>query len=107
MLLIAIPKSASTALMETLARAHDLPCDMWRQWPGEESKEFPNFHLQHSFGWELDSETSSDIVRSKTIYKLHIVPSSNNQILLEDYPKVILLRLTDDIIRAYKRGEET
>lgn len=107
MLLIAIPKSASTALMETLARAHDLRCDMWRKWPGDCSREFPNFHMQHSFGWELDAATADELVQSPTLFKLHILPSTNNQALLHPLPKVILLRHPDDIVRAYRRGQET
>lgn len=107
MLLIAIPKSASTALMETLARTHGLACDMWRKWPGECAREFPVFHTQHTYGWELDPDTAQELATSPTVFKLHIVPSTNNQALLRDYPKVILLRHADDIVRAYKRGEET
>jgi hypothetical protein len=107
MLLIAIPKSASTALMETLARAHGLRCDMWRKWPGECSREFPAFHMQHSYGWELDAATADELASSPTLFKLHILPSTNNQALLNALPKVILLRHPDDIVRAYRRGQET
>lgn len=107
MLLIATPKSASTALMETLARTHGLRCDMWRKWPGERSREFPNFHIQHNYGWELDPDTAADLTASQTLYKLHVVPSTNNQALLHGQPKVILLRHPDDIVRAYRRGQET
>lgn len=107
MLLVAIPKSASTALMETLARAHGLACDMHKRWDGPESAEFPAFHLQHSFGWELDADTAAALCRSPTLFKLHIVPSTNNLGHLKPYKKIVLLRDPAGIIGAYKRGEET
>jgi len=102
MLIIAIPKSASTSLMRTLAKIHDLPCDMHFKWNGPLSKEFPNFHLQHSFGWELNEETVSYFINSEIIFKSHIVPSLNNLNLLCDHKKVILLRKPEGIIGAYR-----
>ncbi len=53
MLIVTIPKSAGTALMETLARAQGIPCTMHYRWDGPRSAEFPTFHIQHNFDREL------------------------------------------------------
>lgn len=107
MLMIAIPKSASTALMETVARAQRLNCDMHYRWDRKPSAEFTAFHIQHQFGWELTDEAVAEFIRPDVLHKSHILPSRNNLHRLEAYEKVVLLRDPAGIIGAYKRGQDT
>lgn len=93
--------------METLARAQDMPCNMHFRWQGPQSSEFPAFHLQHAFGWELDTAATNELTRPDLLHKSHILPSTNNLAHLQSHKKVVLLRDVDGIIGAYKRGEET
>lgn len=107
MLLIAIPKSASTALMETVARTHGLTCDMHYRWAGAKSEEFPKFGLQHDWDLELDTAAAEHAVTNDALFKLHILPTHNNLTLLKGRKKAVLLRQPEGIVGAYQRGHET
>lgn len=107
MLLIAMPKCASTAVTETLARAHGLKCDMHRRFGTEVSTEFPGIQDYYGQTWELDKVSAHSIVSDDVLYKLHILPSVNNRRLLKESKKVILVRSVDGIVGAHRRGYET
>lgn len=106
MLIIAIPKSASTSLMTTLRRLHNI-----------ESKQiifpnnpFPNnckyLYNFHSDVRELDEKQVALFRSKKTLYKQHIFPSQNNLKRLKTLKKVILLRTPRDVVKAYYRAEK-
>ena len=104
MLIVGIPKSASTSLMMTLGELHHLPA---RQ------VFFPHRPLpqgvralwrHHSDVREIDADIAGQFADPKRIFKQHLPPTPNNLVLLRDQPKVILLRRPDEIIRAYRRA---
>lgn len=106
MLIIAIPKSASTSLMTTMRRLHNI-----------ESKQiffpnnpFPNnckyLYNLHSDVRELDEKQVTLFRSKKTFYKQHIFPSQNNLERLNTLKKVILLRTPKDVVKAYYRAEK-
>lgn len=108
MLIVSIPKSASAALMETLAVAHNLPCDMHYKWQGAPCAEFPRFHIQHpAFAKEIGPEDVDVFTRADMFFKVHVLPSENNLRLLRDKRKIILLRDAAGVIGAYRRGQQT
>ena len=108
MLIVAIPKSASTALMETLATAHGMPCDMHYKWKGPQSDGFDKFSLQHpAFCCDLSDHDVEVLTARDVLYKTHVVPSNGNLSRLRDAKKVVLLRSAEGVIGAYRRGEET
>ena len=106
MLIIAVPKSASTSLMTTMKRLHNI-----------ESKQilFPNnpfptnckyLYNFHSDVRELDEEQVTLFRSKKILYKQHIFPSPNNLKRLKTLKKVILLRTPQDVVKAYYRAEK-
>jgi len=107
MLLVAIPKSASTAFMETISRAHRLKCDMHYRWDGKKAEEFPKFGLQHAWDFELNEAAAQHFVDTETLFKVHVLPTINNLALLKGCKKAVLLRRPEGIVGAYKRGHET
>jgi hypothetical protein len=112
MLIIAMPKSASTSLVTTLCRLHgmedqtpmirrqllvDLPI----------ASSYSVFFRLHADMRELTSTGVSLMTQEDVFCKVHLPPTENNQSLLKDYKKVILLRKPEEVIRAYKRGEDS
>jgi len=104
MLIIAIPKSASSSLMKTLSERHGLPA---------EQVMFPDLPVPktcravwklHSDMRELTEELAARFADGKKIYKQHILPTSRNLELLRDHKKVVLLRSPEEIIASYRRG---
>jgi hypothetical protein len=109
MLIVAIPKSASTSLMRTLGNLHNIPAV---QIFPKNSKEFPYpstkiLHLYHSDMREITDDFATKIASSKEIFKQHIPPTTDNLGLLSNVKKVILLRNPEQIIEAYYRAEIT
>ncbi len=107
MLIIAIPKSASTSLMSTLGYLHDLPATQDFSFrnnsiPDKSRK----IHTVHSDIRELTPELVDKFVSKKSFFKQHIFPSTNNMKLLESHRKVVLLRDPNDILKAYLRGKK-
>ncbi len=109
MLIVAIPKSASSSLVRTVGEATGLD----RGNPQVRRKHLlaapvPDDYAQlarfHSEVAELTSDIVTEISGGGRIYKHHIVPTSNNLALLRDVPKIILLRPADEIVDAYWRG---
>lgn len=113
MLIIAVPKSASSALIATLGAAHGLPNGTERVRRGEIRKcsiadgfrELERFH-RHEVAEVSDAVAAAVATRGELV-KLHFPPTANNQAKLASTPKVILLREPEEVIRAYQRGDET
>lgn len=107
MLIIAIPKSASTSLLKTLGKIHKLETTQsneFKENPVPESTEI--LHKYHTDVREVSQENVLDFQSKSIIYKQHIYPSKNNLAQLASTKKIILLRNTKDVILAYKRGIE-
>lgn len=105
MLLIAIPKSASTSLMKTLGDLHTskaLQDFSFKDNPVPTSSNY--LHNIHSDIRELNENDVRKITGKDKIYKQHIYPSVNNMKLLGKERKVILLRNPKEICLAYRRG---
>ena len=104
-----MPKTASTSLMTTLCKLHDLGCDMHITWTGEIPSNYREYSRQHSFCWELN-EQSANFIREtakEKIVKSHILPTDRNIDLLSDTKKVFLRKDPEKIIESYFRGHFT
>lgn len=105
MLIVAIPKSASTSLMSTLGSRYqkkysqvffrDLRC------PSETRV----LHKYHSDMREIDFSLAEVFRAKESIYKQHIPPTKCNLGLIKQLNPVILLRDTEAIVDAYFRAE--
>jgi hypothetical protein len=112
-LIVAIPKSASSALVETLAATHALSVDT-RRIRDEVLLRRPiapgywhaaQFHRRDFV--ELDERVAGVLAARDRLAKFHFPPTPRNQAVLQRVPKVILLRDAEEIVSAYRRGEET
>ncbi|HEU4428627.1 MAG TPA: hypothetical protein VFT98_07725, partial [Myxococcota bacterium] len=113
MLIIAIPKSASTALAVTLSEAHGIPIASQRirdEWligapraPGY--WQLGQFHRRDVV--EIDERIARIVAARDVLAKFHFPPTPRNQAVLRDVKKVVLLRAAEEIVSAYRRGEET
>lgn len=110
MLIAAIPKSGSTALMETIGRAHTLnytqldfdQLDLKGQ-PFDET--VAPLWILHGDLSDLKPETIEFLCISKSdLFKQHITPSDSNLKNLADKKIVVLLRKPEEIIESYYRG---
>lgn len=105
MLIIAIPKSASTSLMLTLGKYHNLEAKQDFSFSKNRNPENCQFlYKLHSDVRNLIDKDVSQVCNRNIINKQHIYPSSNNLLLFSNIKKVILLRSPDDIILAYRRS---
>ena len=104
MLIVAIPKSASTALLATLGRLHGcyaVQTNFFELPVHDDYAALARFHFdQH----ELTRGIVDKLVEPDGISKNHIVPTPHNQALLAEHPKVILLREPTEVIKAYRRA---
>lgn len=105
MLILAIPKSASTSLLSSLGRLYGLPAtqEFFSERPVPEG---------YSVVWRYHSDMrtiSVDQVRRWSepgrIFKQHILPTVENRELLSGVSKVLLLREPEEIVKAYRRAE--
>lgn len=105
MLIVAIPKSGSSSLLETLGRLHSCPISQtwYGQWPAPD--ELSLLHCYHSDMREITEEKASQLARPKRFYKQHIPPSKNNMHQLRYTKKIILLREPSDVVAAYFRAD--
>ena len=105
MLIIAIPKSASTSIMVTLGELHKIKS---KQDFSIKSNEIPKdshiIHTVHSDIREITQENVDNFNKENEFYKQHIFPSDNNLKLLKKIKKVVLLREPKDVLYAYIRG---
>ena len=113
MLIIAIPKSASTALVATLSESHALPIEtqrvrddvLLRRPIANGYWHLAQFHRRDCV--EIDEYVADLLAARGSLTKFHFPPTSTNQRLLERVPKLILLRDAAEIVSAYRRGEES
>mgnify|MGYP006435407741 CR=1 FL=1 len=112
MLIIAIPKSASSSLVSTLCSHHSLDNaaealrrKYARHLPVPDAyKHMAKIHYEFR---ELNRAWAEEAAAAGVISKFHIPPTQNNCDLLRDIKKVILLRAPENIIDAYHRGDAT
>jgi len=112
-LIIAIPKSASTALVATLSKAHALPIRtreirdevLLRRPIADDYWHVAQFHRRDFV--ELDDSVARVTASRELLAKFHFPPTPRNQAVLRGTPKVILLRDAQEIVSAYRRGEES
>lgn len=105
MLLIAIPKSASTSLMRTLGELHSLDASQdftFHNNPAPSGSRY--LHSIHSDIRKLNKNDVLGFSGNNKIYKQHIYPSSSNMELLHRDRKVVLLREPREVCLAYRRG---
>ncbi len=104
MLIIAVPKSASTSLIETLGKTQKIKALQEFFLEGSIPESSNVIHTLHSDIRELSEEDVSLFSAKNVFYKQHIFPTVNNIELLQNVKKVILLRDPEDILKAYLRG---
>lgn len=107
MLIVAMPKSASTSLMVTLGKLHNLRS---QQVFFPENAIPSNLRLLHKYHSDIREICESQVCQfstSRQYYKQHVPPTDHNLRLLFKIKKVILLREPEDIIEAYYRAEMT
>jgi hypothetical protein len=104
MLIIAIPKSASTSLMKTLGELYNLPAKQTFFPDQKPPADYSHLWKYHGDIRQITPRQAAKFARRKTIYKQHIPPTRQNRKLLHDVKKVILLRRPIDILSAYFRG---
>jgi hypothetical protein len=112
-LIVAIPKSASTALAATLSEAHALPIESQRirdqelvgapRAPGY--WQVGQFHRRDFI--EIDARIARILAAPERLAKFHLPPTAQNQAVLRDVKKIVLLRDASEIVSAYRRGEES
>lgn len=114
MLIIAVPKSASSSLVSTLCLLQGLANqtqEVRQRFLGDAGKPAAGFDAIARMHRREIVEVSNDLVlylrKPGIIAKHHIVPTPNNKSLLRDTKKVVLLRDPAEIVRAYKRGDES
>lgn len=105
MLIVAIPKSASSSLLKTLGSLHNI--EGIQDFSFSSNNIPKNCNIVYSIHSDIRELKKSEVDRfcdSNTFFKQHIFPSKNNLDLLHNKKKVILLRDPDDIIKSYLRG---
>ena len=104
MLIVAMPKTASTSLMKTLGQLHDIPVQQ-RAFPAravpDEYHVLPSFHSDMR---QIDQEIARSFADEGRLFKQHILPTDGNRRLLRDVRKVLLLRDPFEVVLAYRRG---
>lgn len=106
MLIIAIPKSASTSLLKTLSDTYNLPGKQdYITGENTPKEEYTILWKYHSDMKEISTEHAIKWTRADSFFKQHVLPTSNNQALLTNHKKVILLRDPTDIILSYRRTQ--
>lgn len=104
MLILAIPKSASTALLETLGQLHGCHAVQTNFFDLPVHRDYSVLARFHHDQHELTGELVETLVARDRFHKNHIVPTPNNQALLAEHRKVILLREPRDVVLAYRRA---
>jgi predicted DNA-binding protein (MmcQ/YjbR family) len=106
MLIISIPKSASTSLRSTLGTINCFESVQLRFNANPRPFEFSILSDFHSDIRELTQNDTKIFSQNNIIYKQHIPPTNNNLYLLKNLKKVVLLREPKDIIEAYYRARQ-
>lgn len=105
MLIIAIPKSASTSLLDTLAKMYGFEAEQVILQGLKAPSDLNLLHKYHSDIREYSDRDMDEFCKESKFYKQHIPPTENNKRLLKGFKKVILLRDPKEIIEAYWRAE--
>jgi hypothetical protein len=111
-LIVAIPKSASSSLVASLCEATGYPrtnAEVRKNFltaapPPIEYCQLKRFHSEVG---ELSNKAVAALIKPRQIVKLHIVPTDNNLTRLREIPKIVLLRPAEEVVAAYWRGMET
>lgn len=104
MLIISIPKSASTSLLDTFGKLHALPSRQLDFKSNQADERFPLLGSYHNDTCKLSKEDISIFLNKKKLYKQHILPTEQHLKLLRTTKKVVLLRNPYDILLSYRRG---
>lgn len=104
MLIVAIPKSSSTSLLNTLGRLHQLPTKQIDMRPKTPPADFRLLSEIHRDQGEVSWKQAATLTSASTIYKQHLVPSANNRSVLRRSMKVVLLRDPAEVVLAYRRS---
>ena len=107
MLIIAIPKSASTSLMKTLGRLYNLNAKQvyFKDSPIPKD-EFRIIWKYHSDMRHLPEKQIVNMADDKkNIFKQHILPTDQHICYLKNSKKVILIRNPEDIVLSYRRSQ--
>lgn len=108
MLVISMPKSASTSLMSTLGRVNGLESKQLyfaaNPWPPVQ--EWPTLPRFHSDMRELSAANAQQLLDPQRVFKQHIIPTSNNVELLSGSQIVLLTRDPRDVVLAYRRNDK-
>lgn len=107
MLIIAIPKSASTSLMDTLGKIHKILAQQTFKKELPKPKELSILFKFHSDMREYSNKEIDIFTQNNKIFKQHIPPTKNNLSILKNRKKVILLRDCNGIIDGYWRAMNT
>ena len=112
MLIVSIPKSASSSLVASLQAVtgyrRNTP-KVRKQFlrPAPPPPGYSQLKRFHSEVAEVSDEAVKTLLQPEQITKLHIVPTDNNLRQLRDVPKIVLLRPAEEVVAAYWRGMET
>ncbi|MEK6478627.1 sulfotransferase domain-containing protein [Catalinimonas sp. 4WD22] len=104
MLIISIPKSASTSLLDTFGKLHALPSRQLDFKNNQADERFPQLSRYHNDACKLSRGDLSILMDNRKLYKQHILPTEQHVALLKNVKKVILLRNPYDILLSYRRG---
>lgn len=104
MLIIAIPKSASTSLMSTLGTIHGVPGRQVFFPDAPLAEGFDVLGRYHSGVREINTTLAARFAGESAVFKQHLPPTPNNVAQLRNRKKVILLREPDAIVAAFRRA---
>lgn len=104
MLIISIPKSASTSLLNTFGKLHALPSRQLDFKHNRPTGKFPMLSRYHNDTCQLSKKELSIFQHDNKLYKQHILPTEQHVSLLKHVKKVVLLRNPYDILLSYRRG---
>jgi hypothetical protein len=105
MLIVAIPKSASTSLMATLGQVYQRPAT--QDFFGDQAipEGYPVLCRYHADTRLITDEQVRHWGGTDAFYKQHIIPVEPNREKLRSTRIVLLLRDPEEIILAYRRAE--
>lgn len=106
MLIVSIPKSASTSILKTLSSLHQIEGKQLFFKDYNIPQKYPHLGKYHSDFREFGVDDINIFLHNKKIYKQHIPPTVNNIELLRNKKKVVLLRDPKEIVMAYYRAEK-
>lgn len=109
MLIVAIPKSASTYLMKTFGKVKKIPAK--QEFGLTENYEIPESFTclakNHSDIVQINSKLVNRWDNVNCVYKQHTPPTENNLSHLKNVKKIVLLRTPEQVLLAYRRAVES